>query len=513
MKTTMIKYMSLVGILATFLFSCSKFEEINTNPNATDQVTAGMLASNMILDITRSDISTQKSFMQPFILAKYVTWQEGQESFQYNRITRGSFGRLSLLRNIEPMIAYAQTPELKNSYTALGHFIRAWQSFILTMQMGDIPFSEATKGETEGIIKPKYDTQKEVFLGILNELDEAHKLFGQGVDFEGDPIYQGSKDQWQRLVNSFELYVLLNLYKKTDDPDLSVISRFQDIVNSRPLMRNYNDNFALTYLDKDGQKYPWVNINSSNPFTIYPMLTANLLEPLKAMQDRRLFYYAKPSSVKLAAGLEVSDWDAYPSVEASASFNSLQGIRASKDFTDLNDRYADLFNAEPVGQFTYWDLQFILAEASLRGWVSNSAVNYYNEGITASMQFLASHTPDNEKYHHNMQITDGYIQTYLNANPLKGAMEQQLEQIITQKYVAGFLQDCDYFAWFENRRTGYPTFILNPATNLNDPTTSFPKRWLYPADELNYNGENVAAAIQRQFGGNDNVNQEMWVLK
>lgn len=512
MKTT-IKSVSLVGMMAMSLFSCSKFDEINTNPNATNQVTAGMLASNVILNITRSDISTQKSFMQPFMLAKYVTWQEGQESFQYNRITRGDFSRLSILRNIEPMVSYASTPELKNSYRALGHFVRAWQSFILTMQMGDIPFSETVKGETEGIIKPKYDTQKEVFVGILSELDQANDLFGQGADFEGDPIYQGKKEQWQRLVNSFELYVLINLYKKVDDTELKVVSRFQEIVNNRPLMRNYDDNFALTYLDKDGQKYPWTNINSSNPFTIYPMLTANLINPLKAMGDRRLFYYAKPSSVKLTEGKEAADWDAYPAVEASASFNSLQGIHASKDFTDLNDRYADLFNAEPVGLFNYWDLQFILAEASLRGWISGAATDYYHAGITASMQFVAKYTPDNEKYHHNQPITDDYIQGYLIANPLTGSMDHQLEQIITQKYLAGFLQACDYSAWFENRRTGYPTFILNSSTNLNDPTTSFPKRWLYPADELNYNGENVAEAIQRQFGGNDHVNQEMWVLK
>ncbi|MEH6304040.1 SusD/RagB family nutrient-binding outer membrane lipoprotein [Olivibacter sp. CPCC 100613] len=508
-----LKYISAWSMLAMLLVSCSKFDEINSNPNATGQVTSGMLASNMILDITRTDIGTQKSFMQPFLLAKYVTWQEGQENYQYNRITRGDFSRLSLLRNVDPMIGYAETERLKNSYTALGHFIRAWQFFILTMQMGDIPYTETIKGETEGLVKPTYDTQKEVFLGILSELDQADALFELGENFAGDPIYNGNIDQWRRLVNSFALYVLINLYKKTDDTDLNVISRFREIVNNRPLMRNYEDNFALTYLDKDNQKYPWVNINSSNPFTIYPMLTANLINPLKAMGDRRLFYYAKPSVVKLAAGKDASDWDAYPAVEASASFNSLQTIHASKDFSDLNDRYADLFNAEPVGLFNYWDLQFILAEASVRTWISGDAGAYYDAGITASMQFLAHYTPDNEKYHHDMPLTDTYIQQYVKEHPLQGSSEQNIEQIITQKYLANFLQACDFNAWFENRRTGYPTFILNAATNLNDPTNTFPKRWLYPADELNYNGEHVSDAIQRQFGGNDHVNQEMWLLK
>lgn len=500
-------------MVLSMMTSCSNFDEINTNPNATDQVTSSMLASNLILSITRSDISNQKSFMQPFLLGKYITWQEGQESYQYNRINRGSLSNLSRLRNVDPMISYAITDAAKSSYTALGHFIRAWQFFVLTMQMGDIPYTDAIKGETDGIIQPKYDTQKDVFLGILNELDQANDLFAQGEDFDGDPIYGGSIDQWQRLSNSFELYVLINLFKKTDDTDLNVKSRFQNIVSTRPLMRNNEDNFALTFLDKDGQKYPWVNINSSNPSTIYPMLTANLLEPLKAMDDRRLFYYGKPSAIKIAGGKLPSDFSAYPSVEASASFNSLQTVHASKDFTDLNDRYADLFNAEPVGLFNYWDLQFILAEAALRGWITGLAATYYNAGVTASMQFVATNTPGNADYDHGMKITDAYISQYLLANALAGSSEHQIEQIITQKYLAGFLHNVDFNAWFENRRTGYPVFVLNSSTNLNTPTTSFPKRWLYPQAELDFNGENVAEAIQRQFNGNDNVNQEMWILK
>lgn len=79
--------------------------------------------------------------------------------------------------------------------------------------------------------------------------------------------------------------------------------------------------------------------------------------------------------------------------------------------------------------------------------------------------------------------------------------------------MANFLHDVDYTAWFENRRTGYPVFILNASTNLNQPNAKFPKRWLYPQSELDHNAHNVAAAIKRQYGGNDNVNNLMWILK
>jgi len=40
-----------------------------------------------------------------------------------------------------------------------------------------------------------------------------------------------------------------------------------------------------------------------------------------------------------------------------------------------------------------------------------------------------------------------------------------------------------------------------------------PARWMYPQAEYDYNGDNVQQAVQSQFGGNDDENQIMWLLK
>jgi len=497
---------------------CSKFNDINTNPNQTTQVTSAMLATNMILNVTRSSISSTKGFMQPYLLGKYLTWGEGQENLQYNRFGRASFDRLLLLRNVPPMITAAQDEGQRTSYKALGHFMRAWQFFHTTMQVGDIPYSEAVKGESENIIQPRYDTQKEVFLGIISELDSADMLFAQGAKFAGDPIFNGEADNWRRLVNGFQLHVLMNLYRKTAETDLDLVERFREIVASRPLLRTYEDNFALDYNATEGQNYPWSDV----PFCLgnsfvksnYTVLSATLIDPMKAMGDRRLFYYAKPSPVKIANGAQPNDWDAYLGAEPSDAFPDLQTMRVSKDYSDLNNRYVNLVNAEPVSVFSYQEQQFILAEATIRGWITGAtAQSYYASGITNAMKFTATYTPDVEDYHHNMKIDDAYIAQYVTNNALTGSIQNQLQQIITQKYIAGFLQGCNYNAWYEQRRTGYPEFVLNASTNLNTPTTQFPLRWLYPSNELSYNNKNLDQAIQRQFSGSDNVNAVMWLLK
>lgn len=518
MKIRFIKYILLVAVGIGMIASCSKFDEINTNPNRTTEVSSSMLATGMILSITRSAISSTKGFMQPFLLGKYLTWGEGQENNQYNKLGRTGFGELTVLRNIDPMIANAVDEDSRKSYKALAHFIRAWQFFQCTMRTGDVPYSQAIQGESANILKPVYDSQKDVFIGILNELDSANVLFSQGVDFDGDPIYDGDVDQWRRLTNSFELHVLMNLFRKTSDADLKVIDRFKDIVANRPLMRSYEDNFALAYNSKAGQNYPWSDVpaGSGNSFvkSNYTMLSATLIDPLKELQDRRLFYYAKPSPVKIDGGLLETDYNAYVGAEPSDAFPALQDMRLSKDYSDLNNRYVQLVDAEPVSVFSYQELQFVLAEATVRGWISGTtAQTYYANGITNAMKFTASYTPDVSDYHHNMKIDDNYIQTYVASVALTGTAEHQISQIILQKYLANFLHGPNYNSWFENRRTGYPVFKLNSNTNLNTPSSQFPLRWLYPSDELSNNNSNLDVAIKRQYPEGDNTNGVMWILK
>jgi hypothetical protein len=509
-------YKYTIALAALGIMSCTKkFDTINTNPDKSTSSRADWLAASIISASTDGDISDQKAFMQPFMLSKYILWTELQEGYQYNSLGQtGSWGRYNVLRNIDPMLQYAASdPDTYPSYRGLAHFIRAWQFYQLTMQVGDIPYSEALKGKSEGNIKPKYDNQKDVFKGILSELDSANVLFSTGKDFSGDIVYKGSVDKWRRVTNTFELYVLINLYRKTTDADLNVVEKFKDIVANRPLMRDYTDNFAITYINSAGYCYPWSSTPvQKNQFTIYPMVSTTLIDLLKTNNDRRLFYYAEPAASAIDDGLPVNNFNAYIGVEPADPYSNTTSVHSAGMFSDVNKRYVDLYNAEPVSLISYWDQQFILAEAAVRGWITGTpAQDYYASGIKSSMNFLTDYTP--ETYTHEMAMDDSYINNYPATVALTGTEDNQVKQIITQKYIAGFLHGTDYNAWYEFRRTGYPQFTLNPNTNLNTPGTEFPVRWKYPQVELNNNGDNYKTAIQSQYGGNDDVTQLMWLLK
>ncbi|HCM22283.1 MAG TPA: SusD/RagB family nutrient-binding outer membrane lipoprotein, partial [Porphyromonadaceae bacterium] len=71
-----------------------------------------------------------------------------------------------------------------------------------------------------------------------------------------------------------------------------------------------------------------------------------------------------------------------------------------------------------------------------------------------------------------------------------------------------------YQPYFDYRRTGYPKFSINPKTNMNfNAPDKIPVRWKYPEVEISYNKANLEEALQRQFGGSDEINKLMWILQ
>lgn len=493
------------------LNSCDNFEDYNTNPDESTKVTSGMLATYLILDIMQ-DQGSDWVFLEDDMLSKYIAWTEAASTNEmYNKLGRFSDRSMAKLNNVQKMIDFSTTDELKNSYTALGHFIRASKYFNMTMRVGEVPYTESFLGD-EGNYRPQYDTQKNLFLGLLDELDKADQLFQNGENFEGDPVYGGDVTKWRKAVNVLQLKLLINLYKKADDGDLRVKERFQTIVNSRPIFTSNADNCQLVHADRANEKYPFYK--EGNHYIVFNQVSSIIIDTLKLYEDKRLFYYAKPTPLADSEGKSSSDWDAYNGVNPTDDFSNVLSAVEGKKVSQLNNRYSELPEGEPTYLLSYAEMNFILAEAAVRGFFSGDAKAYYEEAIRASMKFTADNTPDDPDYHHNMKITDDYIDTYLQGTHVAFAStaERQIHQIIMQKYITTFLQ-IEYSGYFEYRRTGIPAFPINPLSNRNDPSNKMPMRWMYSDQEYTYNTENVNAAVARQFSDGDTNNGIMWILQ
>ena len=501
-------YNYLIGALVAtgMLCSCSNFDDLNTNPDSPTTVTPEMLATKLILGTTKP--STSKAFFNSNFLMKQLAWGEGSVDYQYNKMGRSGFGGYTSLVNGVKMVELADDNN-PNAFQALNKFVKAFTVLYLSMEMGDVPYSDALQGET-GNITPKYDSQKDVMLQILDDLEEAYTLFGQAKKFDGDPVFGGDVNKWQKTVASFELKVLMNLSRVADDADLKVKERFATIVSNKKLMESNDDNYQLVFSEKKGQRYPMYKDDFN--YNMYPMLSSTIVDVMKQNQDYRLFYIAEPSDAKVKAGIDASSWDAYIGVNPSLPFHEISEKYSSDNFCNLNLRYKNNAAGEPFITVGYADQCFILAEAAVRGWISGSADTYYKKGIEASMRFIADHTPEN--YAHGRVLTDEVIADFLQ-NPaiqLTNGEADGLEMILTQRYLAWFLHS-PWNSYYEYRRTGYPKLPINPETSLNEVKTELPQRWMYPESESQYNKANLQEALERQFNGSDDRNKKMWILQ
>lgn len=511
MKYINIKLVISSLILAFVFGSCSEFDDINKNPNTPTNVTAEMLARSGIINMTRK-AGGDKNFTWDQMLAKYFTWTEVAEDYVFNKIGTESVN-YDQIPNGRMMVEYAADID-KDAYSGLALVLQTHQIYYTTMKLGDVPYSEMGKAE-EGTTKPKYDPQKDVMLGLLKDLDDAHAYFTKATrKFAGDPLFGGDLTSWKKITTALQLKILTSLSKKESDTDLNIKTRFKNAVDNMTLMTSNKDNLQLVYEDKASMYYPYSKINSTQ--TKGPALSTTLVDTLKRYKDYRLFYYAEPAGYQIKQGLKEDDFDAYMGIDISLKYSDQSDLMKTDKMCYIGNRYVLNNAGEPVMKLGYAEQQFILAEGALRGWITGDPGAYYKKGIEAAMNFVASNTLAGQGYEHGRPITQTYINDYLNQSEiqLSGSFEDKLNKIITQKYLASFLQ----FHWdpyFEYRRTGYPKFPINPESSLNDSDfkNQVPTRWRYGQTEYNTNRENLEVALERQFGGQDNNNGVMWILK
>ncbi len=486
--------------------SCTDFDELNSNPDTINKGQANMLATGVLLNF-RIGYN-----MKTHLAHKQIVWTEGGEANeQYNKWGRTGFGIYSILKDAKKMqdAALENDPDNK-SYTALNYFVRAYNFYYKSMELGDIPLTDALKGESESLFDITYNTQKEVMLNVLDELEKADQLFAEASNFKGDFIYNGDVTKWRKLVNSFELKVLMSLSKKSSDTDLNIASRFNSIVSNKPIFASNDDNFQLIYEDKEGLKYPFHKHSHAQ----YPHMSALVVNKMKTLNDKRLFYFANPAAQMISDGELESSFDAYLGASVVATNSDIALSAKDGLVSHINDRYSDPSN--PVGEpgviFDYSQLEFILAEGCVKGWINESASTHYENGIIASMDFYKTFVE--EKWAHGNPITEQSITDYLAQSSVVLSTNETdaLGQIIWQKYLSSFLLK-KWDVYYDYRRTLYPEFPIDPSTNMNSLKDRIPVRWMYPQSEFDYNKENVEAAVNRQYGGNDEPNEVMWILQ
>ncbi|WP_025763330.1 SusD/RagB family nutrient-binding outer membrane lipoprotein [Dyadobacter tibetensis] len=485
--------------LALFVTSCKDFEEMNVDPNRPTQAHPQLLLTNIEWSAFQAFGGTSPLYAQ-----KMLVQTDGENTSQYYKWDRGSFDTYYQLRNVTKMMEEA-TRIKDNSYLALGKFFRAYYFFDLALTFGDVPYSQALLAEVQDTYVPApYDSQKAVFLGVLKELEEANTLLkSENNIIAGDIIYKGSIQKWQKLINSFRLKVLLSLSSKESDADLKIKSAFAQIVNSEPIIESAADDGQLVFLDQQGNRYPEFN---SSSFGSGMYMDSTFIRRLQDREDPRLFIYSTQTKLASEAGKALTDFTAYEGGDPAAPYAQVNIKATAGKTSKVNDRYHKDPTTEPRVLLGYSELQFILAEAVVRGWITGDANTYYNKGVKASFKFYETYSKGVMPSYVTEAKADQYLARPINDLSQALTAEQKIERIAMQRYLRSFFQS-GWTAYYNTLRTGYPDY-RRPAG------VALPFRWIYPQNEYNVNSENVASAIKAQFGeGKDLISQKTWMFK
>ena len=523
-----LQHIFLIAGIIFLVAGCKKsFQDMNVNENKPTTVPSALLLNGILNDL----------YDAPYTM--YERWSQyyccNYDYYGNNRYDFGSGSNYySTLKNVVKMEeeAVKNGASSVNPYSALGKFFRAYFFTKMSLQMGDIPMSEALKGA--GNLTPKYDSQKEVFKQSLALLDTANNQLAQliasnNTTLSGDIYFNNNLSNWQKVVNSFKLRLLIHLSKKvTTDADLNIAQQFATIINNSdkyPLMTGNADNLQYTYINPTN-KYP-MNPDNFGFDALRYNTSATYIGLLTQTQDPRVFVTAEPASAIVAGGTSPTSFNAFVGASPGEDLGTMY-VKANTGLYSLinRKRYYQTYTAEPSIQIGYPEMLFNIAEAINRGWITTgplgNAEAYYKAGIQASMAyygipqtgsftayFLQSGSPGTTATYNSYNINFDFSTFYSQPSvQYAGNNAAGLNQILTEKYIALFRQS-GLESYFTYRRTGVPAFTTGPGTGNS---SRIAMRFQYPASEVSANSDNYKAALQ-QFSGTDDINGTMWILK
>ncbi|MEN8124825.1 MAG: SusD/RagB family nutrient-binding outer membrane lipoprotein [Bacteroidota bacterium] len=470
------------------------FEEMNVNPTKPSQVdvrnkltAVQLFTSGERYENWRANLIYSSTMMQHFATTagywagdKY-TWNRGYASSMIDRI----YG--NAVKNVEDMLVQLETEEGSKEMKAVTRIMRVFIYHRLTDLYGDVPYSEAGKAVIEGILYPKYDRQSDIYADLLKELEESAADLSSGDSGFGsaDLFFGGDQAQWKKFANSMMLRLGFRLIKVDPAASQSWVSK---AISGGVMTSNDDIVFVPHSEGPDG-----INKNGNGQvFTVdgSPRMSKTFIDFLQG--DPRLPILAARRS---DGSTDPADLKGFPN---GLDFTMLEALTGETNTDAYAEPNRSIITGEDAPMFfqTYAEVEFMLAEASVRWGLAGDPATHYAAGVTAAMKMLELYGPD-------AAISDSDISDYLAANPYDAA--NALEQINTQYWIATFLNEYETFAnW---RRVELPVLVpVNYPGNVTGGT--IPRRLTYSSSEESNNAANLAEAVANQ--GPDELSTRVW---
>lgn len=399
-----------------------------------------------------------------------------------------------MVKGVQDIIHQLETEGDAGTHMGMARIMRVFIFHRVTDLYGDCPYSEAGKGYIDGILKPKYDKQQDIYMDMLKELEEAvAQISGDGALGGADVIFGGSAAKWKAFGNS----MMLRLAMRLTAADAATAQAWAVKAIGAGTMTSNDHIAAVKHGDgssgrRNGHGEVYLADQGSRISTTF--MSRMDEDPRKT----RLFMRVSDKSRNAADLLGMKNGlknEAYTDLDGNA-------IPAAGDTSIYAMAATELQSiTAPMAMQTYAEVEFLKAEAAIRGWISTSDKDHYEAGVTAAMKMLAP-------MYGTAEITDAEISAYLagpGAYKAGGTVAERWEQVMDQYFIATYLNEYEAFSnW---RRSGFPTITAtrHPNSYTNG---QIMVRMIYPTAESGSNAENYAAAVANQ--GADSYTTPVW---
>lgn len=498
------KYIFLPVLLVTFMTGCADFGDINDNPNLPTEPETKYL---LLRSETMTDFFVFNATYNPWTQL-YPEYISERKNVQHTKFAQLMLGTSSLYRNaiypLDMIIAMNKgdeqaTPKvlgLSSSNTnqiAAATTLRAYFYMHLTDCLGDIVFSEADKGKSEGLFFPKFDSQKSIYEALDKELNEVYGTFeeGKGLNANFDIIYKGNISAWKKLNASLRMMLAIKL---SDVDPAAGKARFAKAYADGGIVE-VEDCMIRPFLKEDDNSnllYRNIKIDGRWDFAPSDKIINHMLE----LNDPRLRAYATPAQ----SDGTFRGW----------SFGGTQEQHAEYDIKDMSEFNPQFYQQDsPVTIISSAYIWSLISEAAYRGWISGDYKEFYNRAVKESFKFYGVaegfSLADVEEATRARLSPNLDVEVYLAQEAVKlDGNDNDIKKIVLQRWIANFMQD-GVQSWCDWRRFDYPDLKPGPVTPA---MTVLPQRLKYHTDDINANMQNYKDMLKSQ--GPDEITTRVW---
>jgi len=478
-------FAALIGITA-----CGDLTSINHNPNGPVDVPPPSILPQVIQvlagnvdGVTSLNIRGGGLWVQYYSQIQY----RDEDKFVVRSGTSGGWTMYSsVLEDLQRMIVKGAASNAGN-WSGVARTLKSYAFSVMTDAMGDLPYSEALRGDT--VLHPTYDTQQAIYDSLFANLALANTEFNLAagaVGFSnGDLLYGGDMAQWQKFANSLRLRLAIHL--SNADAAKAASEAAAAVAAPGGVFTSNADNAQLMYLATSPNQNPIygdAHVGNRDDYG----LSRSFVDTLNSWNDPRLPVYAQvPPAGTAYRGLANGLLDG----------EKIDTLDALKYISRIGALWRETPDA-PLVLLSYAEVKFLQAEAAERGWIPGgtaAAATYYHDGIVASFAQYGV-----------LADTAAYLgQAKVGYDGAGATLAGHLQQIAFQKWLSMFMQGPE--AWTEWRRTLVPTIVAG----CHAVNRSIPERLPYDDNEGVLNEANLAAAVSAQgFDAGNDIKKPLW---